>query len=98
MQRRRVVVGHAVLAEDAQLVVVARAQESIELGIAGQELAAVRKRHDRSLPTVSGAKVEEAVESTEAPGRLPASELPVPVRDRIEPIADDAAFLDSHLL
>jgi hypothetical protein len=91
-------VRHAVLMQDAQLVAVALAEEGVELGIADRELAAVRKRHDRSFSTVSGAKVEEAVEPTEAPARLPTSELFVAVRDRIEPIADDAALLDLHLL
>ena len=43
-------------------------------------------------------QVEEAVESTEASRRLPASELAVAVGDGVEPIADDAALIDLHLL
>jgi len=91
-------VRHAVFRQDAQPVAVALAEECVELGIADRELTTVRKRHDRSLTTVSGAKVEEAVESTEASRRFPASELAVAVGDGIEPIADDAALFDLHLL
>jgi thiazole synthase ThiGH ThiG subunit len=98
MERRRIMMRHAVLVQDAQLVAVALAEERIELSVAGRKLASIRKRHDRLFPSVSGAKVEEAVESAETPGRLPASELSVAVGDRVEPIADDAALLDLHLL
>ena len=54
MQRRRVVVRHAVLLQDAQLVGVALAEEGVELRIADLELSAVRKRHDRPPSSALG--------------------------------------------